>query len=72
MLSYKMDFSFCACKPGFVKSSHIYNYYMMFAYALVHNSCNMRTRVLPDMYTLIPRALGVHIRQNTRPHTTIK
>ena len=25
MLSYKMDFSFCACKPGFVKSSHNYN-----------------------------------------------
>ena len=23
MLSYKMDFSFCAWKPGFVKSSHI-------------------------------------------------
>ena len=22
MLSYKMDFSFCACEPGFVKSSH--------------------------------------------------
>ena len=22
MLSYEMDFSFCACKPGFVKSSH--------------------------------------------------
>ena len=33
----------------------------------------MGTRVLPDMYTLIPRAcgprdLGVHIRQNTRAH----
>ena len=24
MLSYKMDFSFCAWKPGFVKSSHNY------------------------------------------------
>ena len=23
MLSYKMDFSFCACKPGFVKCSHV-------------------------------------------------
>ena len=38
----------------------------------------MGTRVLPDMYTLIPRACGprdsgVHIRQNTRAHvTTIK
>ena len=40
-----------------------------------HNSCNMCTRVLPDMYTLIPRACGprdsgVHIRQNTRVHVT--
>ena len=26
MLSYKMDFSFCACKPGLVKSSHICTY----------------------------------------------
>ena len=38
----------------------------------------MGTSVLPDMYTLIPRARGprdsgVHIRQNTRAHvTTIK
>ena len=38
----------------------------------------MCTRVLPDMYTLIPRACGprasgVHIRQNTRAHVkTIK
>ena len=38
----------------------------------------MCTRVLPDMYTLIPWACGpwasgVHIRQNTRAHvTTIK
>ena len=24
MLSYKLDFSSCAWKPGFVKSSHIY------------------------------------------------
>ena len=45
---------------------------------VLHNSCNMCTRVLPDMYTLIPRACGprdsgVHIRQNTRVHvTTIK
>ena len=27
MLSYKMDFNFCACKLGFVKSSHIYDVY---------------------------------------------
>ena len=45
---------------------------------VLHNSCNMCTLVLPDMYTLIPRACGprdsgVHIRQNTRVHvTTIK
>ena len=45
---------------------------------VLHNSCNMCTRVLPDMYALIPRACGprdsgVHIRQNTRVHvTTIK
>ena len=40
---------------------------------MVHNSCNMCTRVLPDMYILIPQASGVHIRQNTRAHvTTIK
>ena len=38
----------------------------------------MDTSVLPDMYTLIPRACGprasgVHIRQNTHAHvTTIK
>ena len=25
MLSYNLDFSSCACKPGFVKSSHIYS-----------------------------------------------
>ena len=26
MLSYKMDYSFCAWKPGSVKSSHIYRF----------------------------------------------
>ena len=38
---------------------------------VLHNSYNMCTRALPDMYTLIPRGpshLGVHIRQNTRVH----
>ena len=45
----------------------------------IFNSCNMCTHVLPDMYTLIPRACvipratgprgeGVHIRQNMSPH----
>ena len=37
---------------------------------MVHNSCNVCTRGLPDMYTLSPRALGVHIRQTTRVHVT--
>ena len=30
---------------------------------VVHNSCNMGTRGLPDIYTLSPRALGVRIYQ---------
>ena len=42
---------------------------------VVHNSCNMGTRGLPDIYTLSPRAcgpraLGVYIRQTTRAHVT--
>ena len=37
---------------------------------VVHNSCNMGTRGLPDVYTLGPRALGVYIRQTTRAHVT--
>ena len=45
---------------------------------MLHNSCNMGTSGLPDMYTRCPRAAGpraegVHIRQTTRAHvTTIK
>ena len=45
---------------------------------VVHNSCNMSTCGLPDIYTLSPRAcgpraLGVYIRQTTRaPVTTIQ
>ena len=45
---------------------------------MLHNSCNMGTRGLPDMYTLCPRACsprasGVHIRQTTLARvTTIK
>ena len=45
---------------------------------VLHNSCNMGTRRLPDMYTPCPRACGprasgVHIRQTIRAHvTTIK
>ena len=42
---------------------------------VVHNSCNMGTRGLPDIYTLSPRAcdpraLDVYIRQTTRAHVT--
>ena len=37
---------------------------------VVHNSCNMDTSGLPDIYTLSPRALGVYIRQTTRAHVT--
>ena len=42
---------------------------------VVHNSCNMGTRGLPDIYTLSPRAcspcaLGLYIRQATRAHVT--
>ena len=37
---------------------------------VVHNSCNMSTRGLHDIYTLSPRALGVYIRQTTRAHVT--
>ena len=37
---------------------------------VVHNSCNMGTRGLSDIYTLSPRALGVYIRQTTRAHVT--
>ena len=38
---------------------------------VLHNSCNTCTRVLPDMYTLIPQACSsqdsdIHIRQTTR------
>ena len=40
---------------------------------MLHISCNMSTRDLPDMYASSPQALGIHIRQITRAHvTTIK
>ena len=32
---------------------------------VLHNSCNTVTCGLPDMSTLSPQALGVHIRQTT-------
>ena len=37
---------------------------------MAHISYTMSTRGLPDMYTLSPRASGVHIRQTTRVHGT--
>ena len=42
---------------------------------VIHNSCNMGTHGLPDIYTLSPRvcgprALGVYIRQTTCAHVT--
>ena len=39
--------------------------------AMAHNSYTMSTRGLPDMYTLSPRASGVHIRQTTCVHGII-
>ena len=43
---------------------------------VVHNSCNMGTCGLPDIYTLSPQAcgpcaFGVYIRQTTHAHVTI-
>ena len=42
---------------------------------MLHISCNIGTRDLPDMYALSPqacglRALGMHIRQITRAYVT--
>ena len=42
---------------------------------VIHNTCNMAIRDLPDMYTLIPRACGpwasgIHIRQIPHGHVT--
>ena len=33
------------------------------AIKVLHNTCNMCIRDLPDMYPLIPQASGIHIRQ---------
>ena len=38
---------------------------------VVHNSCSMNTRGLPDIYNLSPWALGIYIRQTTCAHVTI-
>ena len=37
---------------------------------MLHISCNIGTRDLPDMYALSPQALGIHIRQITRAYVT--
>ena len=37
---------------------------------VIHNTCNMGARDLPDTYALIPRASGIHIRQIPRAHVT--
>jgi len=40
------------------------------AWKVLHISCNMCTRDLPDMYALSPWALGIHIRQIPCAHVT--
>ena len=45
------------------------------SYVCTFNSCNMGRRVLPDMYTRIPRAAGPrdeggHLRQNMTAHVS--
>ena len=42
---------------------------------MIHNTCNMAIRDLPDMYAQSPRAVGprasgIHIRQITHGHVT--
>ena len=37
---------------------------------MLHISCNIGTRYLPDMHALSPRALGIHIRKITRAYVT--
>ena len=37
---------------------------------VLHITCNMCTRDLPDMYALSPRASDIHIRQIPRAHVT--
>ena len=37
---------------------------------MLHISCDIGTRDLPDMYALSPRALGIHIRQITCAYVT--
>ena len=66
MVDYNCGFTvYCYiiwCLRGFLSDKQV-----------VHNSCNIGTRGLPNLYTLSPRGLGVYIRQTAHAHvTTIK
>ena len=37
---------------------------------MIHITCNMGRRDLPDIYALSPRASGIHIRQIPPAHVT--
>ena len=37
---------------------------------MIHITCNMGSRDLPDMYALSPRASAIHIRQIPPAHVT--
>ena len=37
---------------------------------VIHITCNMGSRDLPDMYAVSPRASGIHIRQIPSAHVT--
>ena len=50
MLSYKMDFSFCACKLGFVKSSHNYT---CFVHGIPGKSLMMKNNKLQLHYVIL-------------------
>ena len=38
---------------------------------VIHITCNMCSRDLPDMYALSPRASGIHIRQIPPAHVIL-
>ena len=77
-----LKYSTQECHNNVIIMSHNHNEYPLLykmnelflrVLEVLHNSCNTGTHGLPDMYTLSPRALGVHIRQTTRACvTTIK
>ena len=55
MLSYKMDFSFCAWKPGFVKSSHIYKH----GTYIVQNECVLQSVEVDEL--LLVHHIAYHV-----------